>query len=355
MSGESFLAGRVVGELLRKGSIMAVKDNRIRVAHYGLGSIGIEAAKIAVRSERLEVVGGIDISAEKAGKDLGEVIGAEGELGVRVSSKSQEVLSLRPDVVVHSTGSRLSDVAPQIEEIVSRGINVVSSAEELLFPLPKNKHLADKLDALAKENGVSVLGTGVNPGFVLDSLPAFLTGVCTDVKSVFARRIVDASTRREPLQRKVGAGLSVEEFHRRVEEGRLGHVGLVESVALVADCLGWELDNLFERVDPVISHGNITTDYVEVREGQAAGIRHTAKGFRQGEPVISLELQMFVGAPEPHDYVRVDAVPPMEVRVEGGTAGDAATAAIIVNAIPKVISAPAGYVTMKDIGLISAL
>jgi len=334
---------------------MAVKDERIRVAHYGLGCIGIEAAKIAVRNERLEVVGGVDISADKAGKDLGELIGAEKELGIRVSNRLQDVLSGRPDVVVHSTGSRLNDVAPQLEEIVSRGINVVSSAEELLFPLPKNRQLADKLDALAKENDVSILGTGVNPGFVLDSLPVFLTGVCTDVKSVFARRIVDASTRREPLQRKIGAGISVEEFHRRVQEGRLGHVGLVESVALLADCLGWELDNLLERIDPVISDGNIRTPYVEVREGQVAGIKHTAKGFRKGERVIAVELQMFVGAPEPHDYIRVDAVPPMEVRVEGGTAGDAATAAILVNAIPKVVAAPAGYVTMKDISLISAL
>lgn len=334
---------------------MAVKDKRIRVAHYGLGSIGIQAAKIAVRNEHLDVVAAVDISAEKAGKDLGELVGAGRELGVRVSSKAQDVLSQRPDIVVHSTASRLSEVAPQIEEIVSRGINVVSSAEELLFPAPKNEHLAERLDALAKETDVSILGTGVNPGFVLDSLPAFLTGACADVRSVFARRIVDASTRREPLQRKIGAGLSVEEFRRRVAEGRLGHVGLVESVALLADCLGWELDNLLERIDPVISDGNVMTDYLEVREGQVAGIKHTAKGFRKGERAISLELQMFVGAPEPHDYILVDAVPPLEVRIEGGTHGDAATAAILINAIPKVVSAPAGYLTMKDIGLISAL
>ncbi len=333
---------------------MAVKEKKIRVAHYGLGSIGMEAARITVRNQRLEVVGGIDVSAEKAGKDLGEVLGAGKKLGIPVSNRSQNVLSRRPDIVVHCTGSRFSDVAPQIEEIVSRGCNVVSSAEELLFPLPRNKHLAEKLDSLAKENDVSILGTGVNPGFVLDSLPAFLTGACTDVKSVFARRIVDASTRREPLQRKIGAGLSVEEFHRRVEEARLGHVGLVESVALLADCLGWELDNLLERIDPVISDGNIKTNVLEVREGQVAGIRHTAKGFRNGERVISLELQIFVGAPEPHDYIRVDGVPPLQVRVEGGTAGDAATAAILVNAIPKVVSAAAGYLTMKDVGLISA-
>lgn len=333
---------------------MGRKGDRIRVAHYGLGCIGLEAAKIAVRNQRLEVVGGVDISAEKAGKDLGELIGSEKPLGIRVSSKPQEVFSRRPDIVVHSTGSRLSDVAAQIEGIVSRGINVVSSAEELLFPVGKNRQIADKLDTLAKENDVSILGTGVNPGFVLDSLPAFLTAVCAGVRSIVARRIVDASTRREPLQRKIGAGLSVEEFRRRVDEGRLGHLGLVESVALLADCLGRELDNLLERIDPVISDGNITTDYVDVREGQVAGIKHTAKGFWKGERVISLELQMFVGAPEPHDYIRIDAEPPLEVRIENGAAGDPATAAILINAIPKVVSAPAGYLTMKDVGLISA-
>lgn len=334
---------------------MGQEAEKIKVVHYGLGSIGMMAARIAVRNERLEVVGAVDISAEKAGKDLGELVGAEKPLGIVVSNKSQEALAHRPDIVVHSTGSRLAEILPQLEEIVSRGCNVVSSTEELLFPLGKNKQLIEKLDELAKENDVSVLGTGVNPGFVLDALPAFLTAVCTDVKSVFARRVVDASTRREPLQKKVGAGLSLEEFRRRVKEGRLGHVGLVESVALLADCLGWELDNLLERVDPVIADGNIKTEYVEVREGQAAGIRHTSKGIRKGERVISLELQMFVGAAEPHDYIRIDAEPPMEVTVERGTSGDTATAAILVNAIPKVVAAKAGYVTMKDVGLISAI
>jgi hypothetical protein len=335
--------------------MMAKKMERIRVVHYGLGHIGLMAAKIALRCERLEVIGAVDISAEKAGKDLGELLGMGKPLGIVVSNKSQEVLSRRPDVVVHSTGSHLKDVLPQLEEIVSRGANVVSSTEELLFPVGKNKQIVEKLDELAKENDVSVLGTGVNPGFVLDSLPAFLTAVCTKVKSIFARRIVDASTRREPLQKKVGAGLSLDEFRRRVEEGRLGHVGLVESVALLADCLGWELDNLLERVDPVIADGNIKTKYLEVREGQAAGIRHTAKGIRKGERVISLELQMFVGAAEPHDYIRIDAEPPMEIRVEHGTPGDPATAAILVNAVPKALAAPAGYRTMRDVGLISAL
>jgi len=340
---------------LKKSSGSEKNKGRIRVAHYGLGCIGTRAAGIALGNEHLEVVGAVDISAEKAGKDLGELVGAEKPLGIVVSNKVQEVFAQRPDVVVHSTGSRLSEVAPQIEEIVSRRINVVSSTEELLFPVGKNKQVIEKLDALAKDNDVSVLGTGVNPGFVLDSLPAFLSGVCSNVKSVLARRIVDASTRREPLQRKIGAGLSADEFRRRVEQGRLGHVGLVESVALLADCLGWELDNLLERIDPVIADGNIKTQYVEVREGQVAGIRHTAKGFRKGERVISVELQMYVGAPEPHDYIRIDADPPMEVTVENGTAGDAATAAILINAIPKVVSARAGYLTMKDVGLISAL
>ncbi len=334
---------------------MGDKDEKIKVVHYGLGWIGTAAARVALQSERLEILGAVDISAEKAGKDLGELLGAETPLGIVVSNKAQEVLSKRPDIVVHSTGSRLADVLPQLEEIVSRGANVVSSTEELLFPVGKNKQLVEKLDALAKDNDVSVLGTGVNPGFVLDSLPAFLTAVCTNVKSILARRIVDASTRREPLQRKIGAGLSTEEFRRRVKEGRLGHVGLVESVALLADCLGWELDNLLERIDPVICDGNIKTKYVEVREGQVAGIRHTAKGLRRGERVISVELQMFVGATEPHDYIRIDAEPPLEVRIENGTAGDAATAAILVNAIPKVVEARPGYVTMKDVGLISAL
>lgn len=332
------------------------RTGTMKVAHYGLGPIGIEAMKLALTKRSLEVVGAVDIDPEKTGRDLGELAGLDHALGVKVSPDMGSLLSgVKPDVVVHTTHSRLKRIHPQIMEIVSGGSNVVSSAEALFFPSEEDGALTRGIDALAKEKGVTVLGTGVNPGFVMDTLPVFLTTVSQQVKRIKVERVVDASTRRLPLQRKIGSGMSAQEFRQGVSERKLGHVGLRESLEYVAACLGWELDDVKETIDPVMAQKDIETEYLKVEEGQVAGIKHIARGMKDGSEVLTLDLRMYLGAEGSHDLVTIEGTPDLKVEFSGGIPGDQATVAVLVNYIPLVAAAPPGLLTARDLRVPSVL
>lgn len=322
----------------------------VRTVQFGLGPIGAGLARLAAQKSAVTLVGGIDIDPNKVGRDLGDVIGLGRQLGVPVRSDAAEALpEWRPDVVLHTTGSYLAQVGPQIEQLIEAGTNVVSTCEELAYPVVHAPDWAERLDSLAKAKGVTVLGTGVNPGWVMDTLPIFLTGVCHEVRRVSVQRVVDASKRREPLQRKVGAGLSRGEFQQLVDAGKVRHVGLKESVTMLAESIGWQLDEVTESTEAQVATTLVKTDYLEVQPGQVAGVRQVGRGFRQGEELITLELQMYVGAEGSKDAIQIEGTPPIDAVLMGGTHGDLATAAIAVNAIPRVLDAPAGLVTMRDL------
>jgi 4-hydroxy-tetrahydrodipicolinate reductase len=208
--------------------------------------------------------------------------------------------------------------------------------------------MATGLDRLAKSKEAVVLGTGVNPGFVMDTMAIAATAPCLEVRSIRVDRVVDASTRREPLQRKVGAGLTESEFRRGVRKGELGHKGLLESLHLIAQGLGWELDNVRERVTPVLSSRSMKTRYLSVKKGQVAGIHHVCRGFRNRREVLHLDLQMFVGAKKPTDRVAINGKPAVNLVFEGGVAGDEATVAMLLNMVRGVLETPAGLRTMID-------
>ncbi len=322
----------------------------IRVIHYGLGPIGLEAARLVLSKPSMKIVGAVDIAKEKVGKDLATLLGLSQPLGIVVTDKVEELFLKSPaDIVIHTTTSFTKIIYSQLEQIIKAKMNIVSSSEELLFPALQAPELAHKLDVLAKQKGVTILGTGVNPGFVMDTLPVCLTGVCTKVSRIEARRVVDASTRRGPLQRKIGAGLTEEEFRTKVAAKKLGHVGLLESVALIAAGMNWKLDDIRETIDPMPAQQEYKTDYVTVAPGRVAGIKQIAQGTKNGASLITLDLRMYIGAENPHDYVKIEGTPPIEVTVQGGVAGDQATVAALVNAVPLVIQAPPGLKTMLDI------
>jgi 4-hydroxy-tetrahydrodipicolinate reductase len=327
-----------------------MEKKKIRVIHYGLGPIGLATAKLVLTKPDMEIVGAVDIAKEMVGKDLGEVLGQSAPLGVRVTDNAERLFAkVQADVVIHTAGSRLKKIFGQIEEILRGGKNIVTSAEELLFPVPENTELARKIDQLAREKGVTVLGTGVNPGFVMDALPLALTGVCQEVREVHVERVVDASTRRHPLQRKIGAGMTPELFREKIAEKALGHVGLRESLYLIADRLRFTLDEVREAIEPVIAEKPLKTDYFELKPGDVAGIRNIGEGFREGKKIVTLDLRMYIGAENPHDSIRIVGTPDLTLRIEGGVAGDQATAAILVNSIPAVIAAAPGLATVKDL------
>lgn len=317
----------------------------ISVAQYGIGPIGAEIARLLLMKPWVKLVAAVDIDPHKIGKDLGIVIGLGREVGLTVTSELQG----KPDVVCHSTGSRLCDVAGQLESLLERGCHVVSTCEELSFPL--DREIRERLQLIARKANVAILGTGVNPGFVMDKLPLTLTSVCQDVKSVEIIRIQNASTRREPLQRKVGAGMTVDEFRAAVEAGKIKHMGLRESLMLVGNGLGVEFDSVSdEKIEAIVADREITTQYLKVAPGQVAGVHQTIRG--KGRIDVSLELRMYVGAEAvAADRVIVRGVPDVEMTIKDGVHGDRATAAMVVNSIPRIAQARAGVLNMDDISI----
>ncbi len=323
---------------------------RIRVIQYGLGPIGCDTAKSLLEKEGVDLVGAVDIDPEKAGRDLGQVAGLRRKLGIRVTDDAPALFrKAKADIVVHTTRSYFKDVYEQLESIAKAGLCVVTSTEELLYPQLHNPGLAVKLDGIARKHGSTILGTGVNPGFVMDTLALVLSGVCRNVSSIKMARRVDAATRRMPLQRKVGAGMKPAEFRKLVKQGKLGHVGMMESMFLVATGLGWKLTTTRERVEPVLAEKRQVTRYFIVAAGEVAGIRHTAAGFLSGRKVIDMDLRMYIGAHDPMDFVEIDGDPGLRMVIQGGVAGDEATVATLVNAIPRVLESEPGLMTMLDL------
>jgi 4-hydroxy-tetrahydrodipicolinate reductase len=314
------------------------------VAQYGIGPIGAEIIKVILTKPWIRFVAAVDIDPAKVGKDVGDVLGLGRKVGVTVTPS----LNVKPDVVCHSTASRLKEVEAQLRDLLGRGCHVVSTCEELAFPLDQN--IRETLQTIARTANVTLLGTGVNPGFVMDKLPLTLSSVCQEVRSIEIHRTVDASSRREPLQKKVGAGISKDEFKRAVADGSIKHMGLRESLVMIANGLRIELDSISdETISPMIAPERIVTEYLTVEAGEVAGVHQVITGSSKGKIDLVLDIRMYVGAKEPADRIDIKGIPDVSMVIPGGIHGDRATAAMVVNAIPRVIAARPGVLTMDDI------
>ncbi|HKX17294.1 MAG TPA: dihydrodipicolinate reductase [bacterium] len=325
----------------------------IRVAHYGLGPIGVGILRQVASRKGFKVVGGIDIDPAKVGKDLGAIAGLDRRLGVRVMDDPVAAIrKTKPDVVMLCTRSSLRAAMPQIETVLRLRVPIVSTTEELAYPYRTNRPLARKIDALAKKAKVAIIGTGVNPGFVMDSLPIMLSGVCERVDAVRVDRVQDAGIRRLPFQQKIGAGLAVAEFEERVAAGTVRHVGLTESITMIADAFGWKLGEITDAIRPKVTESQVASDYLTVHAGEVCGLEQDGVGrLADGSPVITLHMEAYLGAPESYDAVTITGHPTLTSRVQGGFHGDVVTASIAVNTIPKVLAAPPGLRTMRDMPL----
>src|SRR5574339_661710 len=253
----------------------------IRVLMYGLGPIGAAVARQLATRKGFQIVGAVDIDRAKIGLDLSQVIGLEKRLRVRVTNDADGAIkSTKPDVAVLCTSSSLKKVMPQIEGVLKRKVAIVSTTEELSYPVGKNRALAKKIDALAKKAKVALVGTGVNPGFAMDALPITLTGICERVDSIRVDRIQDARIRRLPFQQKIGAGLTREQFAEKVRALTVRHVGLTESIAMIADAVGWKLDRITDEIEPKIASSTVLSEFLAVDGGYVCGIIQDGLGFR---------------------------------------------------------------------------
>lgn len=326
-----------------------------RVALVGLGPIGVEVGKALAGRESLALLGAADPAPDKAGKPLSELLGgAFPGVTIRPSAAALygETAAARgkSDVVLLCTGSRLHAVLAQIEEAIAAGFHVVSTCEELAYPELRHLPMARRIDRRAREKGVVVLGTGVNPGLVMDRLVLAVASACVRVESVRVTRVVDAAKRRGPLRAKVGAGMTPEEFAAGVASKKLGHVGLSESAALIALGLGLPIDEITETIKPVIA-GKETDG---VAAGRVLGLHQIALVQAGDELKVTLDLTMAIGAESPADRIDIEGDPPVHLTVAGGFHGDRSTVGTVVNAVPFVVTAPPGLqnvVTLPLFGL----
>jgi 4-hydroxy-tetrahydrodipicolinate reductase len=325
---------------------------RIRVLVVGLGPIGASVARQIVARKAFQLVGAVDVDPQKIGLDAGRVIGADQTLRVKVSGDiGRTIKAAKPDVAVLCTSSSLKLVIGQFEEVLRHRVPIVTTTEEAAYPSRSNRRLAARLDAAARKAKVAILGTGVNPGFTMDALPIALTAVCERVTSIEVLRVQDARVRRLPFQQKIGAGLTKEQFARRVQAGTVRHVGFTESIQMIADAMNWKLDRVTDDIEPKMADRDVASDLLSVSAGQVCGLIQRGTGYVKGEPMIRLRLEAYLGAPESYESVLIEGSPRIHSRIDGGVHGDIATASMTVNSIPAVIAAAPGFRTMRDMRL----
>jgi hypothetical protein len=323
----------------------------LRIVQIGLGPLGQMLTPHLLERTSLKLTGAVDISPEVVGTDLGTHI-QQSPLGIAITDNLDDALE-NADVAVVTTVSELERLAPLLEKICAHGVHVVSTCEELSYPWQTHPELSKKIDTLAKANNVSILGTGINPGFLMDFLPTAITGLCQRVDSIHAYRIQDASPRRLPFRQKIGAGLSIEEFKKRVETQKIRHVGLTESMHMIAARLGWRLDRTEDVVEPIITQTDVRGDDWHVAPGFATGVHQMGYGYVGDKRKITLDFQAAVGQLDPQERVHIYGSPEFDLIIPGGINGDAATCSVITNAIPVVANAAPGLRTMVDIPPIS--
>ncbi len=323
-----------------------------RVMIVGLGPIGAGVARQLLARRNFKLVAAVDIDPAKAGKDLGDVLGEKRRTGVKVTADVLAAIrKAKPQAAVLCTASSLKKLWPQLETVLKQRVPVVSTTEELSYPWFSNRPLARTIDACAKKAKVAVVGTGVNPGFAMDALPIALTAICARVDSVRIDRVQDARIRRLPFQQKIGAGLTPEQFAGKVKDLSVRHVGLTESVAMLADALGMKLDRVTDEIQPKLAREAVESQFLKVPAGRVCGLVQDGIGYVSGEPRIVLHMEAYLGAPETYDRVVVEGSPRLDVRAEGGYHGDVATVSITVNTIPKLLSAAPGLHTMRSLAL----
>jgi 4-hydroxy-tetrahydrodipicolinate reductase len=286
----------------------------------GLGSIGTSVAR--------ELGSSLLAAAE--------ITGNRPELGVPITKTIADARAAAPraKVAVLTTSSRLTEIVPQVEQALAEGLHVVSTCEELAYPALRRPDLAETMDRAAQKAGRVVIGVGVNPGFVLDLLPVVTSHACVRVESVEAERIVDITQRRAQLRRKVGEGLTEAKWRALAAEGKMGHVGLAESAALLATGLGWPPGDVKETLEPVLGEAGARGQF---QTAVAAGGR------------VTLRLEMAADAAGPRDHIRIQGDPPIDVILAGGIQGDRGTVGTVLHAIRRVESLAPGLRTVLDL------
>ena len=330
--------------------------NSTRIGLHGVGSVGRHVARLLLdHRPGIEVVGASTLEAADVGRPLHEVAGANADSSCLVTGSLHEVLAAEPDLVVLSTGSFLPDVAEDVLTCIGAGASVVSPCEELAYPARKDPALAERIDEAARSAGVSVLGTGISPGFLFDSLLCAASGACWDISAIRGRRVVDVVGFGENIHLRLGIGYTHEQFTRGHREGTIaGHVGFPETIAMVCRRFGLELDEPVEQLfEPMIAETPAPTRYGEVKPGYTEGFVHRAIGRVGGEEFIKFELLLHL-RPEhagfrATDSLEIEGIHPVRLTLDPGMSPLFATAAMLVNSIPALRAFAPGLKAVTDL------
>lgn len=327
---------------------------RFNVIQVGLGPMGQIITRLLISRENINLIGGVDMAPHLKGKRLSDILNLPNSQDIIVESDLSEILSCNQniDVVIIATASSLRKVVPLIKQAVEAGCNVISICEELSFPLKTHPKLSEELKELAIKNSVSIVGTGINPGYLMDLLPIVLTAPCQHVKSIKVTRMMNSARRREPFQRKIGTGLTPNEFRRKIQQKEItGHVGLTESIHMIITALGLEFDELQEfPPEDIIAEKEFITSYGEVvKKGDVCGLKSTAVAKKDENDLVSLDFLAYAGDHEEYDSVIIEGTPKIEQKLIGGVHGDLGTSAMVANLIPKIYYADPGLYTMIDL------
>jgi len=336
-------------------------QNKVKVAVLGTGQMGSGIVKLLLRKQGVELVGVYGRRADRAGVDAGKAVGLGQHIGVRLTSDLAAMLAgARPDVVIQATCSRVEQAADEIKAAVKSGANVISIAEEMAYPLYEAPGLSEEIHQIAMAKGVTVLGTGINPGFVLDLLVICLTGVCFKVDSITAKRVNDLSPYGPSVLQTQGVGITPEAFRQGVADGSVvGHFGFPESISMIARALGWKIERIEQTREPIISSVHRETPFVKIEPGLTAGCTHTAKGYMDGKAVIHLihpqQVHPQLENVQTGDTIEIHGEP--DVRFSSGPEipGGIGTIALAVNMIPQVVTGLPGLKTMADLPVPAAM
>ncbi len=328
----------------------------IRVVLVGMGPLGRKTIQFMKErgNKKVQLVGAIDTDPELIGKRVSDVCGLEKKSPMKIVGSLKDLPeTAKPEVALLTTVSDMPRITKQIEEYAGKGLHVVSTCEELSFPWKAAPRWANRIDKYAKKKKVAVLGTGINPGFLMDFLPTTMTALSQNVEKVKVSRVQDAKYRRVPFQKKIGAGLTLKEFEAKRKTGTLRHVGLTESVHMIADRMGWKLEKTVDELSPVVAKKDIRTRSMRIKRGMARGVQQIGRGFSDGEEKITLVFRAAIGEPNPEDKIEIFGEPKIVSSIKGGVNGDVGTCAIAINACKQVLRCQPGLQTMTDTPVVS--
>lgn len=330
-------------------------SEKFNIIQIGLGPMGRIIANLLIKRKNINLVGAVEIDPKLVGKRLSEILEIKDENDIIIDSDLERVHNNNQiDLAITATSSSLVKVAPIIKNTIISGCHIISICEELSYPFQYHPELSEELDTLAKKNQITILGTGINPGYLMDLLPCVITAPCQSVKSIEVNRMINSTKRRVSFQKKIGTGLTVDEFHKKISNKEItGHVGLTQSIQMILAALGINYDKIFEfPPKEILAEKDFITSYGEtVLKGYVCGLQSKAVAKKSDEEIIVLDFVAFAGEHEEYDSIEIKGIPNIYQKIIGGVHGDLGTAAMVVNLIPIVIEAKAGLLTMKDISI----